>query len=75
MAFFFLAPEAESLAYTIQEFECDTDNKRASRINLILQTLVDCVAAIELIGLHLLDVLKIKTKAAISASSRFYDSF
>ena len=73
MAFFSLPAEAESLARAIHEFQRDTGNNKASRINSTLQELVDCVAATEPDPLFL-DVSKRKTRAAASASSRFYDS-
>ena len=73
MAFLSLSAEAKSLARAIHEFQHDTGNKKASHIDSALQELVDCVAATEPINSPLLGVSKRKTRAATSASSRFYD--
>ena len=74
MAFLSLPAEAESLACAIHEFQHDISNKKASHIESTLQELVDRVAATEPINSPLLDVPKKKTRAAASASSRFYNS-
>lgn len=51
------------------------NNKKAFYINFALQRLVNCIATINLINLHLLDVSKKKTRLTAFAFSRFYDSF
>ena len=73
MALLSLPTEAESLARAIHEFQRDTGHKKPSRIESTLQELVDRVAATKPINLPRLDVRKRKTRAASSASSRFYD--
>lgn len=58
IAFYFLPTEAKSLARTIHKFKYDIGNKKTSYINLILQELVNRVAAIESINPPFLDVSK-----------------
>lgn len=73
MAFLSFLAEAKSLAYTIHKFQCSTSNKKASRIDFVLQRLVDRIAITELLNFPLLDTLKKKIRVAASASSCFYD--
>ena len=68
-----LPAEAESLARAIHEFQRDTGNKKASRIDSILQRLVERVAATDPLSSPLLEALKRKTKAAASVFSCFYN--
>ncbi len=74
MAFFFFPAEAEDHARAIHEFQHDIGNKKASHIDSVLQELVNCVAAIELIDSLLFGISKRKTRAATSTSSCFYNS-
>lgn len=74
MVFLPLPVEAKSLACVIREFQHNTGNKKASHIKSTLQELVNYVAATEPINLLLLNIPKRKTRAAVSASSRFYNS-
>ncbi len=74
MALLSLPAEAESLARAIREFQRNTGHKKASRIESILQELVNRVAATEPVNPPRLDVPKRKTRAASSASSCFYNS-
>lgn len=73
MAFFPLPVEAKSLAHAICKFQYNTDNKKTSYIESILQKLVDCVAAIEPINFFLHNVVRTKIRAAASASFCFYN--
>ena len=68
-----LSAEAKSLARAIYEFQRNTGNKKASQIDFTLQRLVERVAATDPLSSPLLEAPKKKTRAAASASSRFYD--
>lgn len=73
MVFLSLSAEVKSPVRTIHEFQYDIGNKRAFRIKSTLQELVNRIAATEPINLPFLNIPKKKTRAAVSASSRFYD--
>ncbi len=75
MAFRSLLAEAKSLARAIYKFQRNTGNKKIPYINPTLSELIDRVSVTKPINPHLLDIPKKKTKVAISASSRYYDSF
>ena len=74
MALLSLPAEVESLARAIYEFQRDTGHKKASCIKFTLQELVNRVAATESINPPRLDIPKRKTRTALCASSRFYNS-
>lgn len=74
MALLSLPIEAESLARAIHKFQRDTGNRKASRIGITLQELVNRVATTKLINPPLFDIPRQKTRAVVSASSCFYDS-
>lgn len=69
-----LPVEAESFAQAIHKFQRDTGNKKASCIESTLQELINRIAATEPKNSPVLDILKNKTIASASTSSRFYDS-
>ncbi len=68
-----LPAEAESLAHAIHKFQRDTDNKKASQIDSILQRLVERIAVTGLLNLPPLNAPKKKTRAVASTSFRFYN--
>lgn len=74
MAFLPLLVEAKSLARAIHEFQHNTSNRKASRIESTLQKLVDHIAVTETINSPLLNISNKKTRAVASISSRFYDT-
>lgn len=74
MVFFFFSAEAKSLVRAIYKFQRNIDHKNTFCINFALQKLVDYIAIITLLNLPLFDTPKRKTRVAIFAFSRFYNS-
>lgn len=73
MAFLSLSAEAKSLAHAIHKFQHNISNKKAFHIDSALQEFINRLAVTELLNSSLLDVLKKKTRVAISTSSCFYN--
>lgn len=74
LAFLPSSTEAESLARAIHKFQNNTGHRKASRINLALQDLVDRLAATDSKVSSSSSFSKRATRASRSASPRFYDS-
>lgn len=75
MDFFLFSKKAKSLAYAIYKFQCNINNKKAFCIDLVLQDLVNYVAALKLKNFPCFDIPKRKMKAVKFASSCFYNAF